>query len=102
MNDSADDLESTAGQSADCNMPPLERCAARCEHAEGETVERPKPPATAREFQHALYALGYSRRQAKRIARDGFRPSAPDDDADDLELLAAALRLRGAAMKGSS
>ena len=107
MTCSPDDLESTSGLSADCAglvlTAPLERCAARCERAEGETVERPKPPTTAREFEHALYyALGFSRRQAKKIARNGFRPTVPDDDADDLEMLAAALRIRGAAMKGSS
>jgi len=64
MTCSPDDLESTSGLSADCAglvlTAPLERCAARCERAEGESVERPKPPATAREFEHALYfALGW-------------------------------------------
>lgn len=108
MTGSLDDLESTPGPSADC-MGPLEATAAGCvQHAEsetGSTTERPNPPATAREFEHALYALGYSRRQAKAIARVGFRPAMAEPEAErdpDMTSLVAALQRRAAALKGKS
>ncbi len=49
----------------------------------GSTHEPLKPPATVREFEEALRALGYSNRQAKAIAREGFRPAVPEPDPDE-------------------
>lgn len=106
MASSPDDLESRPGRSAD-RIGPLDATAAGCvQHAKsetGSTTERPNPPATAREFEHALYALGYSRRQAKAIARSGFRPAMAEPEAErepDTTSLLAALQRRAAALKG--
>jgi hypothetical protein len=94
--------ESTPGSSAGCTEP-LEVSAAGCVHAASDTgsPEPPTPPATVREFEQALRALGFSNRQAKAIARDGFRPAMPepeaDPESDDLNLLMAALQKRGQA-----
>lgn len=54
------------------------------------------PPRTAREFDQALRALGYSKRQAATIASRGFKGLAtepePAEDNSELDQLAAALR----------
>ena len=58
------------------------------------TPERPKPPQTTRELEHALRGLGYSQRQAAAIARNGFRAAAAATEAPSvatLEPLRAAL-----------
>lgn len=50
------------------------------------------PPSTAREFEHALRELGYSKRQAREIASHGFKVMAPDAEAaEDMSELAALL-----------
>jgi hypothetical protein len=53
------------------------------------------PPKTAREFDQAMRALGYSKRQAKAIAARGFKGLAIADsaeDAADLEALAERMK----------
>lgn len=85
------DGDASAGRAADADASP-DKAA-------------PRPPATLREFEHALRALGYSARQAKAIAREGFRPAAsaesePEPDTD-MQTLMAALQRRAAALKGT-
>ena len=101
MTGSIDDpvAESDPGSSAACIEPPAVS-AAGCERASSDT---PTPPATLREFEQALRALGFSNRQAKAIARTGFRPAMAEADpepAPDIDSLAAALHLRALALKG--
>lgn len=36
-------------------------------------ADKPQPPQTLREFEHALRTLGFSQRQAAAIARNGFK-----------------------------
>ena len=51
----------------------------------------PQPPKTRAEFEKLLRDGGFSNRQAKRIASEGFHPAAADVDAgdDDAALLFA-------------
>lgn len=99
--------ESPPGPSAGCTEP-LEVSAAGCVHAESDTgslAEPPTPPATVREFEQALRALGFSNRQAKAITRCGFRPAMaeaePEPASDDMQSLMAALQRRASALKGT-
>lgn len=50
----------------------------------------PKPPATRREFEHALRSLGFTKRAAAAIAANGFRAgSTADADGEPEPELAA-------------
>ena len=67
------------------------------------SAELRKPPATVHQFEKALRALGFGSRQAKAIARSGFRPAMAEPEAErepDLSTLLAALQRRAAALKG--
>lgn len=41
------------------------------------------PPATIREFEASLHALGFTKRQARAIAASGFKAIQPDAEADE-------------------
>jgi hypothetical protein len=77
-----------------------EEDAACTRDAHGSTEPEPpalSPPRTAREFDKAMRALGYSKRQAAAIAARGFKAldleaDPAEDSSDDLERLTAALR----------
>lgn len=90
---------STGGGSIGCGVKDASEDAACTRDAHGLTEpESPalSPPRTAREFDKAMRALGYSKRQAAAIASHGFKGFAsaepPEDSSADLERLAAALR----------
>jgi hypothetical protein len=48
----------------------------------GAKSEGPPPPRTVREFERALQGLGFTRRQAASIARDGFKAAGQPDHAE--------------------
>lgn len=66
------------------------------------------PPQSIREFERALRGLGFTRLQAKHIARQGFSGataaaapvSEPEPDTD-MQSLMAALQRRARALKGN-
>ena len=64
------------------------------------------PPQSLREFERALRALGFSRLQATRIARQGFAgataEAAPDPEPDESKRLHAAIQRLQCALKGPS
>ena len=76
-----------------------------CAAAAARDVEpdKPQPPQTKREFQHALRGLGFSQRQAAEITRKGFTGAADDGEPqpDDIEAIRVALRKSIAALKGT-
>ena len=62
--------------------------------------EAKKKPATIREFEHALKALGFSQRESASIARNGFKAASDDTpDTDELAELAALLRANSALLR---
>lgn len=87
---------SAGGGSIGCEAKDVSEEDAACTrsaHGPTEPGNTPatSPPKTAREFDQAMRALGYSKRQAKAIAARGFKGLAiadPAEDATDLEALA--------------
>lgn len=61
---------------------------------EASETPAPTPPQTLREFETALRGLGFSRKQAATIARNGFAEK-PAPQTDELQTLYAALQQRG-------
>ena len=111
MNDSPDELESQLADSVQCGSGPddsaarLEESAANGVKADSDqgSTELRKPPATVLDFVKALRALGFGSRQAKAIARTGFRPAMAEQeaerDSDDMQSLVAALQRRARALE---
>lgn len=110
MSGSGTDLESQLADSVQCASGPddsaarLEESAANGVKADSDqgSAELRKPPATVHQFEKALRALGFGSRQAKAIAKSGFRATSVVDEPDlgtELELLRRALERRAAALK---
>lgn len=57
------------------------------------------PPTTLREFERALRMLGFSARESKAIARDGFKVRQLPPEADGLESVRQALLGRASLLK---
>lgn len=79
-------------------------CASTAPAASGEP-EAKRPPATIREFERAMRALGFTRGQAQSIARHGFQSAtdAPPDEvppANDINQLHAAAERLARVLKG--
>ena len=56
-------------------------------------------PQTIREFENALRELGYSQREAKSIAKDGFKAIKNDEPHEDLSELAVLLQRNTSILK---
>ena len=85
-------------------------CAGGLQAGAGPTVS-PTPPATLREFEHALRGLGFTKRQAESIARHGWarglpaaepEPAAIASGNPQLQGLCQLLRQHTARLKGPS
>lgn len=97
----AQEVTSTGGGPIGCEVKDASEdaaCTTRDAHGSTEP-ETPalSPPRTAREFDKAMRALGYSKRQAATIAARGFKAldleaANADDESAELDQLAAALR----------
>ena len=111
MIDSTNELESQLADSVQCASGPddsaarLEESAANGikDDSDAGSTEPLRPPATVHQFEKALRALGFGSRQAKRIARDGFRPAMAEQeaerDSDDMQSLVVALQRRARAFE---
>ena len=111
MNDSPDELESQLADSVQCASGPddsaarLEESAANGikDDSDAGSTEPLRPPATVHQFEKALRALGFGSRQAKAIARSGFRPAMAEQeaerDSDDMQSLVVALQRRARAFE---
>jgi hypothetical protein len=86
--DAQEVTSSAGGGSIGCEAKDVSEEDAACtRNAHGPTEpETPalSPPRTAREFDQAMRALGFSKRQAKTIASHGFRGLAVEGQSEDV------------------
>jgi hypothetical protein len=89
-----DASEANAVGTADAAANVVDTNAGCVEASSQASPEAKKTPTTLREFETALRGLGYSKREAVAIARDGFAAlskGANNIDVEQLEQLRAAL-----------
>lgn len=103
------DIAPVASDPVDAASVPQDSAGAACADATpaggDAAAPKPTPPATRREFEHALRSLlGYSKRQAAAIAAEGFKARSADEDEGPhrLEALVHALKQGTGAAKGNT
>lgn len=101
-------LEATAGcgdaasKGEVAKKPRADDLCAGCTQAvvvSGDSTKPQTRPTTLRDFEHALRTLGFSARESKAIARDGFKVRQSPPEPDELESVRQAVLSRASLLK---